>query len=1059
MVIERIDGGRLMRILQLGILQCGGRSSRRGIRGARSSIAIGLAAGLLVCGGLTVVQPSTALGATSTTATTPAYQWPEFHNAPDLQGVSADPTITSSNAHSLGVRWMSPIGGSLASPVAAYSAALGETLAYVGTSAGYFDAVNAANGQIVWSSPLGTSATSSPLVEGGNVWIAPTGNGRAYKLNAATGAIECSASVSMTILSTPVLATPPGGVTTVYFASLGGGPTNGHVWAFSEADCSQEWSFNSFNVSGQDSGVWDPLSYGVDANGEGLLLFGSANPDSSVYALDANTGDQVWRYQTYQPTGEDWDVGAGITVSPPGTNGFADGAAYTDGKDGIFYALDLTTGALIWNYNFGGNGPGITPVNTDALTTPALSQTTLVFGATGGEWALNAVTGKLLWKYADPGDDINSSAAIVGPQNARVVVFGGLNGVVHVLALHTGNLLYSYQTGNQITSSPADVDGNLLIASEDGFLYDFALGGGNGTAPTTAVTSPAAGATVTNPDGPLTISGTAHASDGVAAVDVEVQTPPGTGPWFDAATGSLTPGLAINQVALASPGAKATKWSLAVPTVLQGGSYRVLAEAVGKNGIADPAAEIGTANAANVTFTVAADPSAPQITLASERVAPGTSVSVTGSGFGPSEPVTITVPISTTTTKTLLTTTTSASGTISATQITIPADIPFGPTPITATGGTSGRVATFQAYVSNDSTQLGYGPTRPGFENHDSVLDKHQATTRTNMLAPAWTFSAGGAIDSTPAISQGVAYFGDETKDVYAVTITTGTPVWSTTVASAVESSPAVDDGLVIFGTDAGKVVALRTADGTVDWSTSVGGKVTSAPAVVGGTVYVTTTDGVLAAIDETTGALQWSQTVAPGPLSSVAVDSASGVVIVGDNRGDVDAFTNAGSQVWSVPTGGPVVATPAISGGHVFVGSTSGEVLALAESTGATIWTAVTGGAVTAAVTIAPNYVTVGSGDGDVYTYRLTTGAHLGTLVIGHAVDGLTSTIGISIANTASGQLVLNRAPLGEVETWKFSGAANSYAASGVVLNGEYFIAGTNGQLEAFTVPGRPLY
>jgi hypothetical protein len=53
----------------------------------------------------------------------------------------------------------------------------------------------------------------------------------------------------------------------------------------------------------------------------------------------------------------------------------------------------------------------------------------------------------------------------------------------------------------------------------------------------------------------------------------------------------------------------------------------------------------------------------------------------------------------------------------------------------------------------------------------------------------------------------------------------------------------------------------------------------------------------------------------------------------------------------------------------------------------------------------------------------------------------------------------VLSRAPFGEVETWKFSGAAKSYAASGVILNGEYFIAGTNGQLESFTVPGRPLY
>ncbi len=198
--------------------------------------------------------PSLANGAV------PAYQWPEFHNTSNLDGVSADPIITSTNAPTLGVKWMTPIGSSFASPVVAYDAALGETLAYVGTSAGYFDAVNAATGQIVWSSPLGTSATSSPLVDGNNVWIAPTGNGRAYKLNASTGAIECSANTSLAILSTPVLATPPGGAPTVYFASLGNGSVNGHVWGFSEADCSQTWSFNNFNTSGQDSGVWDELS-------------------------------------------------------------------------------------------------------------------------------------------------------------------------------------------------------------------------------------------------------------------------------------------------------------------------------------------------------------------------------------------------------------------------------------------------------------------------------------------------------------------------------------------------------------------------------------------------------------------------------------------------------------------------------------------------------------------------------------------------------------------------------------------------------------------------------
>ena len=1033
----------------------------REARGTRVLLIVSIAMMVVVTALMTAVRSPTASAAdlALTNGTPPTFAWPQFHDTSDLEGVSADPTITSSNAHQLGVRWMSPIGGSLASPMVAYNAALGETLAYVGTSAGYFDAVDAANGQIVWSEPLGTSATSSPLIEGGNVWIAPTGNGRAYKLDAATGAIECSANVSHTILSTPVIATPPGGSPTVYFASLGAGAIDGHVWAFSEADCSQDWSWDSFNTSGQDSGVWDELGYNVDAHGEGLVLFGSANPDSSVYALDAATGAQVWRFQSYQPAGEDWDVGAGVTTTAPGVNGFADGMAYVDGKDGIFYALDLTTGALVWSYNFGGNGPGVTPVNTDALTAPALSGTTVVFGATGYEMALNAVTGKLLWQYSDPGDDINSSAAIVGPQNGRVVVFGGLNGIVHVLSLFTGKLVYSYQTGNQITSSPADVDGNLLIASEDGFLYDFGLGGGNGSVPTTAVTSPAPGSTVPNPDGPLTISGTASAPDGVGAVDVEVQTPAGTGQWVDAATGTLTSGLMINQATLATPDAESTTWSLQVPTTLSGGTYQVLAEAVGTNGVVDPTAEVGTASSDNVTFSVAADPSAPQIVLSSPRAAPASALTLTGSGFGASETVTVTVPVSTTSTATLLTVTTTSTGTIMSSKIVVPSTIPFGPDSVTATGTSSGKVGSTQLYVSNDSPQAGYGPTRTGFEAHDSVLTTHQATTRTNMLNLVWTFSAGGGTDSTPAVSQGVAYLGDEAGDVYAVNVTTGVPVWSATVAAGVESSPAVDAGLVIFGDDAGVVTALDASTGSVAWSRTLGAQVTTAPAVAGKVVYVTSTDGWLRALDETNGKTIWRVKVSSGALSAPSVDAADSLAIVGDSTGKVDAYSLTGTPAWSESLGGQVAATPAIGVGRVYVGSTTGTFYALNEKTGATAWSAVTSGPITAAANIASSYVVVGSQGGDVSSYNLASGVLVGTEPVGSPVTSVVSTIGISVAGTSTGALALNRQPTGAVEAWKYRGASPSYPAPGVLLNGEFFVAGSNGEFQAFAIPGHTLY
>ena len=75
-----------------------------------------------------------------------------------------------------------------------------------------------------------------------------------------------------------------------------------------------------------------------------------------------------------QPTTGQLRRRRGVTISPPGVNGFADGVAYAHTKYGDAYALDLTTGALIWQYNFG----------SPSISTAALSGTNLVLGDGGG---------------------------------------------------------------------------------------------------------------------------------------------------------------------------------------------------------------------------------------------------------------------------------------------------------------------------------------------------------------------------------------------------------------------------------------------------------------------------------------------------------------------------------------------------------------------------------------------------------------------------------------------------------------------------------------------------
>jgi hypothetical protein len=210
----------------------------------------------------TTATSSTASAATATAAA-PTYVWPEFHANAQVTGTNGDPAISRANTSTLGVCRMTAIGSSLDSPAVVWNAQLGETLAHAGGTEGFFNAVNVATGQIVWSDYLDTAITASPLVENGNVRIAPAGTARLYKLDGANGSTECSGTVANSVLSSPVYATPNGGTPTVFVGSLGAGPKNGPVTAYQESDCSQEWQFSSYVQPNQNTGVWAPLSYAV----------------------------------------------------------------------------------------------------------------------------------------------------------------------------------------------------------------------------------------------------------------------------------------------------------------------------------------------------------------------------------------------------------------------------------------------------------------------------------------------------------------------------------------------------------------------------------------------------------------------------------------------------------------------------------------------------------------------------------------------------------------------------------------------------------------------------
>ena len=333
---------------------------------------------------------------------------------------------------------------------------------------------------------------------------------------------------------------PDGGGLVVYAGDTAlSGNDGGHIWAINAIDpnaaanCSKRWVFAGFDDP--KAGSWSPPAFASDVNGRKLVVVGSSSPDNAVYALDAATGQRVWRFQT-QEFAIDNDVGDGPTISAPGVNGFADGVVYVSGKDRIAYALNLRTGAKIWEFRMRDDAP---TTHSGGRSTAALVGDRLYLGDALGMYALNAVTGARIWRSQDAGpvtQEILSAPAVAGPDGDQAVLAGDLSGKVLGFAAAGGSRLFTYQTGALIYGSPAIADGRLYITSSDGFLYAFGLDAGGNAPPTAAVTSPAAGADLPSQTTPLVVSGTAADDTGVAQVRVAIRRMSGNA-WWNAATG------------------------------------------------------------------------------------------------------------------------------------------------------------------------------------------------------------------------------------------------------------------------------------------------------------------------------------------------------------------------------------------------------------------------------------------------------------------------------------------------------------------------------------------
>src|SRR5581483_8922953 len=135
-----------------------------------------------------------------------------------------------------------------------------------------------------------------------------------------------------------------------------------------------------------------------------------------------------------------WSRGLGSLVEFPAV--VQDGVAYVANAKGTIWALDMRTGTVIWRH--------YTPHGKMASSPAIWGKELIVHGMDGHVWVLRRSDGKLLWHY-NVGSPVESSPVVVD----GVDVFGAWDGAITALDLHTHAVRWRYDDGCKITSSVA----------------------------------------------------------------------------------------------------------------------------------------------------------------------------------------------------------------------------------------------------------------------------------------------------------------------------------------------------------------------------------------------------------------------------------------------------------------------------------------------------------------------------------------------------------------------------------------------------------------------------
>ena len=180
------------------------------------------------------------------------------------------------------------------------------------------------------------------------------------------------------------------------------------------------------------------------AVGHGRVFFAANRPSSVVYALDAETGEELWTHSYLH-----------IVVASPVLVGAVVIFAY---NDGTIHAFDAATGATQWTTTVR-SGPYASPAAADGRLFVSVHNLGLV--------ALDLDSGEELWTAPIPGPQWSSPAV-----KGDVVYVGSRDDhTVYAFDVETGDERWHRVTSAWVHTSPAVARRRVYVGNEAGDVY------------------------------------------------------------------------------------------------------------------------------------------------------------------------------------------------------------------------------------------------------------------------------------------------------------------------------------------------------------------------------------------------------------------------------------------------------------------------------------------------------------------------------------------------------------------------------------------------------------